>query len=89
MADNMGGGMGGPYETPSKESAYRGFLGLVCCEFIFHLIWPIVYGLYFFRVVGKQNEPGVDCYADEYNPEAVPGVMKYMDEGTQLVNVSH
>lgn len=52
MPDNMGG-LPGTYETPSKESAYRGFLGFVFCEYIFHLIWPIIYGLYFFRVLGK------------------------------------
>ena len=52
MPNNMGG-LPGTYETPSKESAYRGFLGFVFCEYIFHLIWPIIYGLYFFRVLGK------------------------------------
>ena len=89
MQGDMGAGMGNSWNTPTREQSYSRWLCFVFCEFFFHIIWPVVYGLYLFGVLGAQNEPQLDCYADRYNPEAVPGLMANMDEGTQLTNVSH
>lgn len=74
------------YKPPNRYQAYRAFLCSIICETFCYIIWPIVYGLYLFEAVGKQERPEYDCYASWHDKRALPGIMNIDDD--KWINVS-
>jgi len=51
-----------------QDNMWRNYI----CEVTTTLIWPIVYGLYYFEAVGEKLETSYDCWAIPDSNVAIP-----------------
>jgi len=56
------------------------------CEVIGAITWPILYGLFFFDVIGKKTEPSYDCWSLKNSKKPIRGVIELSDDNATNVS---